>query len=148
MKDITEKYAKVLEELLGKPIDITHSAHNLDPIVKNLISTNGLTVRITSKNDAYQIARFSLTQLPGCCGVLVSHNSHVMPTYRGKTIGSLMHEMRIEIGRRYNYTIMLCTDLQNNIPSRKILDKFKWQDAVQFKNRKTSNIVNLSYLQL
>lgn len=95
-----------------------------------------------------RISSFSLTPLPGCCGVVVSHNASVHSDYQRKGIGNLCHEFRVSMCKHLNYTLMLCTDVVTNQPQQKILDKHGWQHIFQFNNKRTGNTVAISVLDL
>ena len=43
---------------------------------------------------AREIARFSLAQLPGCCGYAVSYHSWIDPTIRGLGLATKMQEVK------------------------------------------------------
>lgn len=93
------------------------------------------------------IAQCKLNQLPGCCGVLVSNGAHVN-TLRGRGIGTAMARLRLDIAKMFGYTTLLCTDVMDNTPQRKILTKLGYTDLFKFKNRRTNNTVAISAINL
>jgi hypothetical protein len=94
------------------------------------------------------VADFKLSELPGCCGVCVSFFAHVFPDFRGKGIGTMLNRLRIAIAKEAKYGLLICTDVDNNIPQNKILAKNGWELAANFINPKTKHCVNLHYIKL
>lgn len=94
------------------------------------------------------VAGFSLSPLPGCCGVVISHGAGVDPRYQGKGVGTLMNAMRVDIARLYGYGTMLCTDLVTNTPQRRILARNGWKDVHTFTNPRTDNELAISVIDL
>lgn len=95
-----------------------------------------------------RVARFNLEQLPGCCGICISTASYVEPEYRGIGLGLLLNSLRIEMTRQMGYGLLMCTDLENNIPQRKILEKNGWEDIYGFTNPRTGNVLKISVYNL
>lgn len=96
----------------------------------------------------FEAAGFYLTQLPGCCGVLVSHNAHIVSGQRHKGLGTLLQAMRIDMAWVMGYTILLATDKVYNTYQRRIMAKHGWKDLTNFTNRRTGHVVAVSVLQL
>jgi hypothetical protein len=94
------------------------------------------------------VAGFTLTQLPGCCGVVVSTGAWVNLDHRRKGIGSLMNQLRIDYARALGYGYILCTDVETNEPQRKLLAKNGWVDLTKFTNPRTVNRVFISGKEL
>jgi hypothetical protein len=94
------------------------------------------------------VARFALDQLQGCCGVCVSYFSYISFSYRGTGLGNVLCKMRIEIARAANYGLMICTDVDDNVPQKKIMESLNFQKATSFVNPKTNHLVNLRYINL
>lgn len=97
---------------------------------------------IFNKKSGYGVACFTLTQLPGCCGVLVSTGAWV--GYTGRGIGTLLNKLRIELAKNMGYGILMCTDLTDNIAQRRILEKNGWKDIYDFTNPRTGNHIAVS----
>jgi hypothetical protein len=98
--------------------------------------------------DDEKIATFSMTELPGCCGVCVSHYSHIIEQFRGKGLGTLLCGIRKDIAKTMNYSCLLCTDVDDNLPQQRILDKHGWKKIHNFKNIKTGSTVNINVVNL
>jgi hypothetical protein len=81
------------------------------------------------------------TELPGCCGVVVSHNA--MSIQRKEGWGKAIMPFKEELAKRLGYTVLLCTDIANNTAENKILDKSGFSNLFSFKNKRTTNVVNI-----
>lgn len=94
------------------------------------------------------ISWFSLSELPGCCGILVSHNAHVCQEYRGRGVGTLLNELRIHMAHKFRYSILLCTTDIYNKAENKVLDRNKWKSIQKFKNERTGNSISVNSVDL
>lgn len=99
-------------------------------------------------NNKTTYAKWSLKQLPGCCGVCVSYHALVNENYRRKGLGTLLNKLRQQMAWEAKYTILLCTDIISNTPQQKILNKHSWKTLLEFQNRKTKNKVELRSILL
>ncbi len=87
------------------------------------------------------VAVFSLSPLPGCCGVVVSYYAATEPALQKKGIGSLLAEVRMDAARRKGYGQMLATVLSNNKTEQDILSKLGWVQVGEFRNPQTGSLV-------
>ena len=109
--------------------------------------TTNLLFKLYLTNNNY-LAEFKLIEMPGCCGVCISFNSWVNNKYRRKGVGTLLAEFRKKAANILGYTVMLCTDVDNNIPQQRILDRLDWKQIYSFKNKRTGNNVNIHAVTL
>ena len=72
----------------------------------------------------------------------------VKSEYRNKGIGTLLNKFRQDVAQHQGYTILMCTDLDNNVPQKRILDSQGFQHIYQFINKRTKNLLNVSILKL
>lgn len=93
-------------------------------------------------------AFFRLNQLHGCCGVLVSNGACVNETHQNKGVGTILAKLRIDLAKHFGYATLLCTDIVNNVPQRRILDKLGWKHVHEFQNPRSGNQVAVSILDL
>jgi GNAT superfamily N-acetyltransferase len=98
--------------------------------------------------DVPSISSFKLKMLPGCCGVCISTGSYVYPNFRGKGIGTLLNSFRIDVARCMRYGLLMCTDVVDNIPQRKLLNKNGWKEIVTFNNPQTKNNIAMHVIDL
>jgi hypothetical protein len=92
------------------------------------------------------IASFKLTQMPGNCGIIVSHSTYVDYTYRKKGIATIFQTMKEKLAQYTNYTVMYATTVISNEYEIKVLEKSGWVKAPNsflFTNRRTSNEVTM-----
>lgn len=104
-------------------------------------------VRIIGNNKEL-IAVFNICELPGCCAFMLSHGSYIYPQYRKLGLGVILNQLRIDVATYLEYSALLCTDIEDNEPQRKILKKNGWQDIYGITNKRTGNHVFLSVITL
>lgn len=89
-----------------------------------VVYNNGFTVSHDNGAGVVSIvSTFSITQLPGCCGIGVSYHALIYIKYRNQGLGSILNRLRIELARRSNYGLLICSDIDANIPQNRILMK-------------------------
>jgi hypothetical protein len=86
-------------------------------------------------------ASFSLRPLPSCCGVLVSHQSYVTESWRGRGVGSVMQDMKTWLGRTLRIGKMIATVVEGNATEEHILRKYGWVSGAPFVNHRTGHTV-------
>lgn len=94
------------------------------------------------------IATFSLQELPGCCGVIVSYWSEVTPTYRKKGIGAELLEIRMMAARAMKYGSMLATVDKSNDEEVVLLNRARWDKVKEFRNPRTQNLIEIYLVNL
>lgn len=101
-------------------------------------------------NDKKQnvISSFELYKMPHCCAILVSCKAFVCEEYRNKRIGTVLNQLRQDIGRLLGYSLLMCTDIAQNVCQRKLLATNGWKDIYEVKNKRTGNTVFLSVINL
>jgi|WetSurSiteA1Bulk_404760.scaffolds.fasta_scaffold12027_3 hypothetical protein len=96
------------------------------------------------------VAQFSMSHMPGCCGIIVSHGTVIAQKYIGKKLGTELHKIKLEIAKMLNFSSMLCTDVASgsHAVQRKILDKNEWQEVAKFNNLNSGNNVSVFFKNL
>lgn len=161
-EQLLAKYATEATKIFGAPCHFTITPDKLeaatqgkwreadpdsDPAKSAYIIDMGIYLAIKEGiSGQSKIATCRLTQLPGCCGVLVSNGAYSFRQKRG--LGTLMARLRLDIAKSFGYTTLLCTDIQDNVPQRKILAKLGYNDLFSFVNRRTNNKVAISAINL
>ena len=88
-----------------------------------------------------RLAEFELYQMPHCCGIAVSCRALVAPEYRKRGLGALFNMFRQDIARQLGFSLLMCTDVAQNEPQRKLLKTNGWKDLISFVNQRTRNTV-------
>ena len=94
------------------------------------------------------IATFSLQEMPGCCGVLVSYWSEIIPDYRKKGIGTELLTIRMATARAMKYGLLFATVDQSNKVETKLLLDAGWNKLREFRNPRTNNIIEVYSVNL
>jgi predicted GNAT superfamily acetyltransferase len=84
-----------------------------------------------------------IDNLPGCSQVAVFHSVFVPPDRRSCGFGGAAHALRLEHAKGLGYDAAICTVNMDNKAQLAILEKNHWGNALQFKSKKTGNIVGL-----
>jgi hypothetical protein len=91
--------------------------------------------------DQYGSGR--LTQLPGCCGVVVSHNSFIYTKSKRQGHGDRLHKLRVSKAIDKKFGVMIATVLEDNHIEQKILINNDWFLVHTFKNPKTNRNIQI-----
>jgi hypothetical protein len=94
------------------------------------------------------ISTFEIYQLPHCCAFMVSCAATVFEGFRNKRIGTVLNQLRQDMGRLLGYSAILCTDIEKNENQRKLLATNGWKDIHNLINKRTQNRVYLSVINL
>lgn len=120
--------------------------------IKNMPNEYGITFVIRDTNDLKgpAVAQFSVSHMPGCCGIIVSHGTIVNNKYANKKLASELHKIKIDLAKALNFSSMICTDIASISHSiqRKILDKNEWQEVAKFNNLNSGNDVAVFFKNL
>lgn len=102
------------------------------------------TTFILREKRGDMIARWSLQEMPACCGIAILSEFYVNPRYRKKGVAARTNAFIKHLVKRMNYKVLLATDLANNNHHQKVLRKGKWKSLVKFRNKNTGNKINIS----
>ena len=96
------------------------------------------------------IAQFSMSHMPGCCGIIVSHATIITRAYVGKKLGTELHKIKLEIAKVLNFSSVLCTDVasESHTTQKKILDNNDWVEVAKFNNLNSGNDVSVFFKNL
>jgi len=87
-------------------------------------------------------------QFPGCCGIALFTGLKIKQEYRGRGIGKELIKLLITKAKSDNYSTLVCTDVQHNIPMIMILEEYGFKHVYTFNNNRTDNNVNISVKDL
>lgn len=94
-------------------------------------------------DDNSLITTFILEPMRGCNGICISRKVVIYERYRGNGYGSIFCKLRELLAKQFNYSMIMCTMVVDNIPQQKILTKNEWEKLNEFLNIKTNNRVSL-----
>ena len=92
-------------------------------------------------SDGYQC--YSISDLPGCSQVAVSHGLFIFPEFRGKGLGHSSMEARLQKIKSLGYDQVICTVEDSNIPQVKCLQKAGWNNIHSFTSSRTGHKLSI-----
>lgn len=96
-----------------------------------------------SAGDKDLLGFFCLSEMPGCCGVMISHHAAVEKEYRNRGVGQVLMKLREDIAKNLGYSLMMCTTRHNNKAQRRVLQNNDWERDQYFPNNRTNNLVEV-----
>jgi GNAT superfamily N-acetyltransferase len=133
-----EKYIKECLDAIPLNLKMYHAPlHNRDGDIVGGYFT------IQNQDDNSLISTFILEPMKGCNGICISRKVVVYDRYRGKGYGTIFCKMRELLARQFNFSMIMCTMVVDNIAQQKILEKNQWEKLNEFLNLKTQNRVSL-----
>jgi len=111
------------------------------PYPKDIVRITVSGNRFTLYNEESSIGGFELTQLPNCCGVVVSGGAWVLPSKQGLGYGKSFAQYRLELARAARYGMIQATVQLPNEKQCHILRSKGYERTTSFVNPKTGNTV-------
>jgi hypothetical protein len=146
--DLLQYLNQELQALLSDPSDtkVTRALRNEEGfyvMLQTLTENNEQEYQVRSNKGI--VARFNLSPMPGCCGVVVSHYARVhdrlQKTDFSNSVALLMYRVRMNACRKMKYGHMIATVSETNSFEKPILKELGWIKTGTFRNPKTQNIV-------
>ena len=107
------QWQQFLKKALGSDVDRVECSYHVRR-----------TVTVSAYNrDNQPVCRFSMSLMPGCYAVLISHGSWVAEKYRGQGFAAKMHELRQRILRDVGASMMIATVREDNKIQNKVMRK-------------------------
>jgi len=94
---------------------------------------------------ARQLGYFYFSPMPGCCGIVVSHNTFLNTDCRGSGVSDPFRKIKNELAKALGYTVMIATTQMHNLPGVGNMIKSKYKIPLTFTNKRTSNLIGLGY---
>jgi len=91
-----------------------------------------ITVTVYTDEGLFQ---FSLLTFPNNQAILISTNTQVAGNLRNRGIAQKLQEVKFEIAKKLECSLILCTVESSNIVEQHILEKFGWKEISTFKSR-------------
>ena len=101
-----------------------------------------------SNNSEHEIGGFSFSPMPGCCGVVVSHETFLTPDNRGTGLSDPFRELKHEFAVALGYSLMIMTTQMKNLPAVGNMMKSGYISPVTFTNKRTGNLIALGYKEI
>lgn len=92
-------------------------------------------------HDSALVARFTLSFLYGCRGILVSHGMIVSPDFRGKGIAKKLKPIKDKVAKDLQVSVLLATVREDNAAEKNVISD--WQHLETFTNVRTGNRVEI-----
>jgi RimJ/RimL family protein N-acetyltransferase len=90
------------------------------------------------------IAQFSLSFMPGCKGILISHATAVSPEFQGRGVGRAMSLLKSYIAWELRCSKMIATVLVDNTTENHLLESSNWKRVGEpFVNTRTGHNVQM-----
>ncbi len=110
-----------------------------EPIIEN--RDNEFTLATYGAGRYVEISRFSIKELPGCCGLAVFYHCSVATDFQKKGLGTLLLRLREESAHKAGYSYAQATVVKENKAEIAILEKNGWKMLATFKSRRTNNTI-------
>lgn len=140
--EVQNKMTEGVSKLIGESVIIGNLLRGQYPDERPAYDRNTVTL-CTSLPLSFrtEVATFSLKQLSGCCGVLVSYHTRVAKRFQNKGINSFLQEIKAQIAKDNGYTMLLATVTKDNAAQIHILEKHGWVSSSEFVNRRTTHSI-------
>lgn len=121
-----------IEEIVGNAVKLTYDQ-----------DFGGLSFRYRLSSNGMYVASFSMTHMPECPAIVVSHSSGVSYDLQGKGIGKILHSARIEACLEVGVVLMQATVVKGNVAEERLMDRYGWDKLSEFYNKDTGRDVCL-----
>lgn len=98
--------------------------------------------RVTATSE-YKIGSTSLSPMPGCCGIVVSHFTYLTPDNRGKGLSNHFRNLKENLVKALGYGLMIATTDMANFPAVGNMFKSKYTMVESFVNPRTSHLIGV-----
>lgn len=132
--EVFEREKSALRKLLSRDHDLVlKTSEYAETAMFDVYDPKG-NIRGAGEYSERRLSYFCLTALPGDGDVVVSHGVSVDSFVRGKGLGTLLHNQRVEAARAAGASCMLCTVRSDNEPERTILFKNGWRQMGSYQS--------------
>lgn len=96
------------------------------------------------KGTLDRIGHFYFSPMPGCCGVVVSNNTFLQPSYRRSIYSQPFRDLKELAAKSLGYSCMIATGVSEDVASHKNLLKSNYKLVSQFYNNRTGNKLDVA----
>lgn len=107
------------------------------------VNNNDLIVTLNLKKTREELASFTLSNTPGCCGILISTRTFIWYDYRRKGISYLLQDMKSYLVKKLNVGMLMATVVSSNTYEKICLVRTGWHKINSFDNPITGNSVEM-----
>lgn len=96
----------------------------------------------------FPIGSFSFTEMPGCCGIVVSHATYLTEQTRHSGLSDSFRGLKEALAKELGYSLMLATTIMTLPASVGNMIKSKYKIDNVFVNKRTGNNIGLGIKKL
>jgi len=94
------------------------------------------------------LGSFRMSPMPGCCGVVISHETHLAPAYRNTGYSDRFREIKEALAKHLGYSVMIATTQMHNLSAVGNMYKSKYNMVDTFNNKRTNNLIGIGIKKL
>ena len=94
------------------------------------------------------LGSFRMSPMPGCCGVVISHDTHLNPQHRNSGYSDRFRELKEALAKHLGYSVVIATTQMHNLPAVGNMYKSKYNMVDTFKNSRTNNLIGIGIKHL
>lgn len=109
-----------------------------------------LFVRVNRVSDSstHNIGSFQLSPMPGCCGIVVSHNAFLSETTRNSGLSQPFRDIKERVAKHFGYSFMIATNDLSNVAGTISMIRSKYRFVESFINSRTGHLVGVGVKKL
>lgn len=137
----TKNEIEEINKIIEKPCKISI-------IREGVLARTGFKLNVTislEKEEKYgynTVSSFYLTQFPGNCGILISHETYQCSIYQRKGLSVPVQKIKEKLAHYYDYTILLATTIPTNYADKSLEQAgYVKLPTLCFKNNRTGNMI-------
>lgn len=92
-----------------------------------------------SNENKRPVGNFRFSHMPGCCGMVVSHNTFLNRDFRGTMVSDGFRKLKEELAKELGYTMMIATTRMRDEPAVGNFRKSGYEIVRKFVNKRTNN---------
>ena len=143
VKAYLEATSAEIRDLIGTEWEVSHTWR--ESAGHHEMLTDMVTVSFIGVKDGrtYTIADFKLIGFPGCCGLVISTQTMVAESCRGRGIGKLLQHLKKHLALSLGFGAILAVTVQKNEIQHKVFEGAGYQHLEDVYNKGTGNTINM-----
>jgi hypothetical protein len=147
MNQLEKEHFEELEKFINEKLVDRYKTHDFYSSIIKVQGSPTINIHINEKSRRkipYNfVLGFYLSEMHGCCGIVVSHNLNINEKFKSSVyqFGNFFQELRTELCKKLGYSQIICTTITNNIVENHLLVKYGWKfhEDSKFVNKRTNN---------